>query len=142
MTKKDAEVFGLKRAASGLWSARLSTPRDRWQDVGKAYGTRSSIRQEFLKSLQTHDKQEAIRRRGPALDALRTQVNGRLEAIGKKPLSGDWVPDWATPEKAIEAGLRYRQRIEQASDDYDPAEGLKPGEAAEGAAASSGQANH
>ncbi|MCP1271942.1 tyrosine-type recombinase/integrase, partial [Acetobacter cerevisiae] len=90
-------------------------------------------RQEFLKSLQTHDKQEAIRRRGPALDALRTQVNGRLEAIGKKPLSGDWVPDWATPEKAIEAGLRYRQQIEQASEDYDPAEGLNPGEAAEGA---------
>ncbi|KXV74344.1 hypothetical protein AD953_12035 [Acetobacter malorum] len=133
MTKKDAEVFGLKRAASGLWSARLSIPRDRWHDVGKAYGTKSGIRQEFLKSLQTHDKQEAIRRRGPALDALRTQVNGRLEAIGKKPLSGDWVPDWATPEKAIEAGLRYRQQIEQASDDYDPAEGLNPGEAAEGA---------
>ncbi|MCP1230646.1 hypothetical protein NKW46_06035, partial [Acetobacter indonesiensis] len=120
--KKDAEVFGLKRAASGLWSARLSIPRDRWQDVGLAYQTKSGIRQEFLKSLQTHDKQEAIRRRGKALDALRNQVNGKLEAIGKKPLSGDWTPDWATPEKAVETGLHYRQQIEQASDEYDPAE--------------------
>ena len=74
MTKKDAEVFGLKRAASGLWSARLSIPRDRWHDVGQAYGTKSGIRQEFLKSLQTHDKQEAVRQRGPPLEALCSQV--------------------------------------------------------------------
>ncbi|MFS8370445.1 tyrosine-type recombinase/integrase [Acetobacter indonesiensis] len=130
--KKDAEVFGLKRAASGLWSARLSIPRDRWHDVGLAYQTKSGIRQEFLKSLQTHDKQEAIRRRGKALDALRNQVNGKLEAIGKKTLSGDWTPDWATPEKAVEAGLHYRQQIEQASDAYDPAEDYEACTVAEG----------
>ncbi|WP_156476966.1 hypothetical protein [Acetobacter malorum] len=84
-------MFGLKRAASGLWSARLSIPipRDRWQDVGQAYGTKSGIRQEFLKSLQTHDKQEAVKRRGPALEALCFQVNEKRAAIGKPHLEGD-----------------------------------------------------
>ncbi|KFL90045.1 hypothetical protein AmDm5_1312 [Acetobacter malorum] len=83
-------MFGLKRAASGLWSLRFSIPPDRWQDVGQAYGTKSGIRQEFLKSLPTHDKQEAVKRRAPTLEALRFQVNEKRAAIGKPHLEGDW----------------------------------------------------
>nr|WP_298795128.1 hypothetical protein [uncultured Acetobacter sp.] len=61
-----------------MWSARLSIPRDRWQDVGLAYGTKSGIWQEFLRSLQTYDKQASVKRRGPSLEALRSQVNEKL----------------------------------------------------------------
>lgn len=113
MPKKDAEVFGLKRAASGLWSARLSIPRDRWQDVGLAYGTESGIRQEFLKSLQTHDRQEAIRRRGPALEALRSQVNEKLAVIGKPALEGDWKAQ-SVVERAVADALSAKEEIENA----------------------------
>lgn len=82
--KKDAEtMFGLRRAASGLWSARLSIPRNRWKDVGQAFQTKSGIRQDFVKSLQTKDKQEAIQRRDAALAALRSVVNEKLREIGQ-----------------------------------------------------------
>lgn len=113
-------MFGLKRAASGLWSARLSIPRDRWQDVGLAYGTKSGIRQEFLKSLQTHDKQEAIRRRGPALEALRSQVNEKLAAIGKPLLEGEWKA-LSVVERAVADALSAKEEIEKASTAYSPA---------------------
>lgn len=120
--KKDAEkMFGLRRAASGLWSARLSIPRNRWKDVGQAFQTKSGIRQDFVKSLQTKDKQEAIQRRDAALAALRSVVNEKLREIGKPPLGGEWeASGMGITEKAVVDALSARKQIDQASDAYEP----------------------
>lgn len=75
MTKKDADMFGLKQTGGKAWSARLTIPRDRQRDVGEAFGTKSGTKQDAIMSLQTRDKNEAIQRRGAALEALRSQVN-------------------------------------------------------------------
>lgn len=112
-------MFGLRRATSGLWSARLSIPRDRWEDVGQAFGTKSGIRQDFVKSLQTKDKQEAIKRRDAALAALRTQVNGKLAEIGKPPLGGAWESGLSVTDKAVQDGLSAKKQLDAASDNYD-----------------------
>lgn len=118
--ENDAKMFGLRRATSGLWSARLSIPRDRWEDVGQAFCTKSGIRQDFVKSLQTKDKQEAIKRRDAALAALRTQVNEKLAEIGKPPLGGAWESGLSVTDKAVQDGLSAKKQLDAASDDYDP----------------------
>ena len=120
MPKKDAEMFGLKQTGGKTWSARLSIPRDRWQDVGEAFGTKSGIKQDLVMSLQTRDKNEAIQRRGAALEALRSQVNEKLAESGKPPLEGDWKPRTVT-ERAVNDALFAKQQIENASTAYAPA---------------------
>nr|WP_317214103.1 DUF6538 domain-containing protein [Gluconobacter sp. GP1] len=74
MTKKalqDDDMHGLRRTGGLTWSARLSIPRDRWSDAGKAFGTTSGIKQEVIRSIGTQDAKEAIRRRDRALAAMR-----------------------------------------------------------------------
>ncbi len=113
-------MFGLKQTGGKTWSARLSIPRDRWQDVGEAFGTKSGIKQDLVMSLQTRDKNEAIQRRGAALEALRSQVNEKLAESGKPPLEGDWKPRTVT-ERAVNDALFAKQQIEDASAAYSPA---------------------
>lgn len=113
-------MFGLKQTGGKTWSARLSIPRDRWQDVGEAFGTKSGIKQDLVMSLQTRDKNEAIQRRGAALEALRSQVNEKLAESGKPPLEGDWKPRTVT-ERAVNDALFAKQQIEDASTAYSPA---------------------
>lgn len=67
----------LKKTGGDTWSARLSIPRNRWADVGEAYGTKSGIKQEVIRSLGTRDKHEALRRRDKALAVLRAEVGPR-----------------------------------------------------------------
>lgn len=119
MTKKDADMFGLKQTGGKAWSARLTIPRDRQRDVGEAFGTKSGTKQDAIMSLQTRDKNEAIQRRGAALEALRSQVNEKLAAIGKPPLEGDWRPRTVT-ERAVNDALLAKKAIEEASTAYSP----------------------
>ncbi|GAL97055.1 hypothetical protein AA0312_1625 [Acetobacter tropicalis NRIC 0312] len=118
-TEKDSDMFGLKLTGGRTWSARLSIPRDRWQDVGLAYQTKSGIKQDAIMSLQTRDKNEAIQRRGAALEALRSQVNEKLAAIGKRPLEGDWKPR-TVAERAVNDALSAKKVIAEASTAYSP----------------------
>ncbi len=112
-------MFGLKQTGGKTWSARLTIPRDRQRDVGEAFGTKSGIKQDAIMSLQTRDKNEAIQRRGAALEALRSQVNEKLAAIGKRPLEGNWKPRTVT-ERAVTDALSAKQVIEEASTAYSP----------------------
>ncbi|KXV15985.1 hypothetical protein AD933_07770 [Acetobacter malorum] len=122
----------IKRGNS--YSVRFNVPEDRVQDVGRVFGAKNGRKTEIVRTLQTRDYREALKRRDVALAAIRATVDAKLLEEGLAPLSEDFTPDWwASPVKAVEAGHHYRQQIEQTSDDYDPAEGLKPGEAVEGA---------
>ncbi|MGV4878070.1 phage integrase SAM-like domain-containing protein [Acetobacter indonesiensis] len=122
----------LKRG--GTYYVRFNVPEDRVEDVGRAFRAKNGKKTEIVRTLQSRDYREALKRRDAALEAIRNQVNAKLIEIGFAPLHGNFMPDWwATPEKAVEAGLHYRKQIEQASDVYDPAEGIFPGTIAEGA---------
>ncbi|WP_218026280.1 DUF6538 domain-containing protein [Acetobacter indonesiensis] len=121
----------LKRG--GTYYVRFNVPEDRVEDVGHVLRAKNGKKTEIVRTLQTRDYREALKRRDAALEVIRNQVNDKLIEIGFAPLHGDLMPDWwATPEKAVETGQHYRQQIEQASDDYDPAEGIVPGTVAEG----------
>lgn len=78
-------MHGLKLTGGKTYSARLSIPKDRWQDVGRVYRTKSGIKQEVIRSLQTRDAREAIRRRDKALAEMRAEVDHRLIQAGLKP---------------------------------------------------------
>ncbi|GBQ05322.1 hypothetical protein AA14362_0363 [Acetobacter cerevisiae DSM 14362] len=122
----------IKRGNS--YSVRFNVPEDRVQDVGRVFGAKNGRKTEIVRTLQTRDYREAMKRRDVALAAIRATVDAKLVEEGLPPLSEDFTPEWwASPVKAVEAGHHYRQQIEQASDDYDPAEGLVPGTIAEGA---------
>ncbi|MEN3166152.1 hypothetical protein [Gluconobacter sp. OJB] len=78
MTNKvleDDDMHGLRRTGGLAYSAHLSIPRDRWADAGKAFGTKTGIKQEVVRSLGTREKQEAIRRRDKALAAMREDLD-------------------------------------------------------------------
>ncbi|NHN90290.1 site-specific integrase [Acetobacter conturbans] len=113
--------------------ARFFIPKDRWLDVGKALKSSTGQRRDVIRTLETRDRKEALRRRGAALEAIRAEVNDKLQAINLKPLHGDWQPQkgWSTPEKAVETAHIYREQIERASDDYDPLEGGRDEELSE-----------
>ncbi|KGB23404.1 Phage integrase [Acetobacter pomorum] len=72
-------MHGLKLTGGNAYSARLSIPKDRWQDVGRVYSTKSGIKQEIIRSLQTRDPKEAIKRRDKALAEMRAEVDRRLK---------------------------------------------------------------
>lgn len=58
-------------------------------------GASRGIRQEIVRTLNTTDRSEALRRCGPALSVIRSEIDEALQAAGKRPLS-DWTPDWTT----------------------------------------------
>ena len=78
---------------------RLTIPRDRWADVGKAMGAATGIRREVVRTLQTGDHREAQRRRDEGLNACRQAVDAALRKGGYAPLT-DWTANWA--ERAVE----------------------------------------
>lgn len=108
-------MHGLRRTGGLTWSVRLSIPRDRWTDAGKAFGTATGIKQELIRSLGTRDKQEAIKRRDKALAAMREDLDTRLVAAGLLPIHGHWQPDWMKPENLIADALDARREIQNAS---------------------------
>ena len=116
-------MHGLKRTGGLTWSVRLSIPRDRWTDAGKAFRTATGIKQELIRSLGTRDKQEAIKRRDKALAAMREDLDTRLVAAGLLPIHGHWQPDWMKPENLIADALDARRELqsvsERADDDFD-----------------------
>ncbi|NVN40514.1 hypothetical protein HUK82_08045, partial [Ameyamaea chiangmaiensis] len=106
MTRQVSEErHGLRLTGGKTYAARLSIPRERWADVGRAYGTRTGVRQELVRSTQTRDRHEAIRRRGKVLERLRAEVDAKLAAIGLPPLHGTWCPDWMTEERLVADAL-------------------------------------
>lgn len=121
----------LKRGNS--YYVRFNVPEDRRADVGRVYGAAGGKKDDIVRTLSTRDYREALKRRDNALEAIRREVNDKLTAANLLPLHGEYAPHWwATPEKAVEAGLHYRQQIERASDAYEEVEGLIPGTRAEG----------
>ncbi|ANA13378.1 DUF6538 domain-containing protein [Acetobacter oryzifermentans] len=94
-------MHSLKLTGGKAYSARLSIPKDRWQDVGRVYSTKSGIKQEIIRSLQTRDPKEAIKRRDKALAEMRAEIDRRLTQAGLKPLHGNWCPEWATEDKLV-----------------------------------------
>ncbi len=66
----------------GLYYVRFIIPKDRWQDAGKVLGSRTGIRKDILKSLQTRTHKDALRLRDAALEAIRKQLNRRLVDAG------------------------------------------------------------
>ncbi len=75
--------------------ARLTILQDRWEDVGRAYGSKGGIKREVVRTLQTRDRAEALRRREPALAALRQEVDAALKRAKLRPLT-DWTADWTS----------------------------------------------
>ncbi|GBR57244.1 hypothetical protein AA18889_1071 [Acetobacter senegalensis DSM 18889] len=109
-------MHGLKLTGGKTYSARLNIPKDRWQDVGRVYRTKSGIKQEVIRSLQTRDAREAIRRRDKALAEMRAEVDHRLIQAGLKPLHGAWCPEWATEDRIVSDALAARQEIQEQPD--------------------------
>ena len=81
----------LKRGST--YFVRLSIPRDRWADVGKAMGAPGGVRREVVRTLQTADFREAQRRREEGLMAAREMVDTALRKHRLAPLT-DWTADW------------------------------------------------
>jgi len=87
----------LKRG--GTYFVRLTIPRDRWADVGKAMGAASGIRREVVRTLQTTSFREAQRRRDEGLAAASEMVDASLRKHRLAPLT-DWTATWMN--RAIE----------------------------------------
>ncbi|WP_249211929.1 DUF6538 domain-containing protein [Gluconobacter cerinus] len=122
MTKKalqDDDMHGLRRTGGLTWSVRLSIPRDRRADAGKAFGAKSGIKQEVIRSLGTRDKHEAIRRRDKALAVMRGDLDAKLVAAGFLPIHGHWQPDWMNEDRLLTEALDARREITATSDRTD-----------------------
>ena len=122
MTKKalqDDDMHGLRRTGGLTWSVRLSIPRDRWSDAGKAFGTKTGIKQEVIRSLGTQDAKEAIRRRDKALAVMREDLDAKLVAAGFLPIHGHWQPDWMNEDQLLTEALEARREIGSVSDSVD-----------------------
>ncbi len=92
-------MHGLRRTGGQAYSAHLSIPRDRWADAGKAFGTKTGIKQEVVRSLGTREKQEAIRRRDKALAAMREDLTG-----------------WMAEDRLLNGAFEARREIAATSD--------------------------
>ncbi|MBF0892082.1 hypothetical protein HKD28_11785 [Gluconobacter sp. LMG 1744] len=112
-------MHGLRRTGGQAYSVRLSIPRDRWADAGKAFGTKTGIKQEVVRSLGTREKQEAIRRRDKALAAMREDLDAKLVAAGFLPIHGHWKPDWMAEDRMLSEALEARRQIGSVSDSVD-----------------------
>jgi hypothetical protein len=84
---------------------RLTIPRDRWADVGRALGAAGGVKREVVRTLQTGDYREAVARRDAGLAAVRELVDGALKRARLRPLT-DWIADW--PRRAVELAAAAR----------------------------------
>lgn len=76
----------------------------------------------MVRTLKTHDRAEALRRRDQAQAAIVAEINVRLAAIGLPSLHGDWCPPWASDEALVSEALTIREQIAQASNRPDAEE--------------------
>ena len=68
-------------------------------------GAAGGVKREVVRTLGTTDRQEAKRRRQPALVAIQATIEAALRAAGLPPLT-DWTADWATHAVGLRAILR------------------------------------
>jgi integrase len=87
------------------WFARLTLPRDRWGDVGRAYKAASGVKREVVRTLQTTDRREAGTRLKTALAAIQAEVEDRLRAAGLAPLTA-WKVTWMDRAGELRGALR------------------------------------
>ncbi|MBS0980186.1 hypothetical protein JK174_05185 [Acetobacter thailandicus] len=115
-----------RRSGAQTWSVRFHIPRERRSDVGKAYKTQSGQKSEIVKTLQTTCRKEAMGRRQKALDAIRAEIDAKLQAIGLLPLHGEWKPEWAfawaEERHALDEALEAKKEIEKAATREDEVE--------------------
>lgn len=93
----------LKRGST--YFVRLTIPRDRWADVGRAMIAAGGLKREVVRTLQTGDYREAQKRREAGLAAAREMVDAALRRARLEPLT-DWTADWAA--RAIERREQFR----------------------------------
>lgn len=91
---------------------RLTIPRERWADVGRALGAAGGLKREVVRTLQTGDYREATARRDAGLSALRELVDAALKRTGLRPLT-DWTADWQG--RAVQLGDATRSRADVVS---------------------------
>ncbi|MFT9219995.1 hypothetical protein [Gluconobacter oxydans] len=103
----------------GGYYVRFIVPKDRWRDVGAALGSRTGIRRDVLKSLQTRERKTALKLRDAALEAIRRSLNLKLAEAGLPPLHGDAVPEWMNEESLVSEALEARREIAATSDRTD-----------------------
>jgi len=72
---------------------RLTIPRERWADVGRALGAAGGLKREVVRTLQTGNYREAMARRDAGLTAVRELVDLALKRAKLRPLT-DWTADW------------------------------------------------
>ena len=94
-TKEPQDMSHIRRIGHTLY-ARFTIPKDRWADCD---------RREVVRTLQTGDLKEARKRIGPALEAIREDLNGKLMAKGLPALSGDWVPSWGSQRGIVDEAV-------------------------------------
>lgn len=82
--------------------ARVTIPKDRWEDVG---------RREVVRTLNTRDLKEARARRRKAVAAIHEEVSLELARRGLPPLDSGWTPSWQAE------ALSVRTEIATASDE-------------------------
>ncbi|KON63925.1 phage integrase family protein [Komagataeibacter europaeus] len=115
-----------RRTGAQTWSVRFHVPRERREDVGKAFGAKSGHKAEVVRTLNTTDRNEAMGRRALAIEKIRVEIDARLQAIGLPPLHGDWKPEWAfawaEEDNATAEALEARQEIARASTREDQTE--------------------
>lgn len=95
--------------------ARLTIPQDRWADVGKAMGAKAGLKRELVRTLETRDRREALRRRDAAIEAMRADVDAALRRARLKPLS-DWTAAWEV--RAAERREQMRRGVSEVVGHY------------------------
>lgn len=105
-TAQGADDMHNLRRIGLTWYARFIVPKDRWADVGRVTGAKNGKRREVVRTLETRDLKEARKRRPAALEAIRSDLNGRLEAARLRPLDDGWAPSWQAEAMSASAELR------------------------------------
>jgi integrase len=76
-------------------------------------GAKSGQMREVVRTLETRDHREAVKRRSKAVQAIEAEINEKLSAAGLPPLGDRWCPSWH------DEALSAREEIRRASDQVD-----------------------
>ena len=77
----------------GRWSVRVSFPKERWADIGRAMGASNGLKRDISRTLETSSRREAEDRKHEAAAAIRAEVDVKLAKAKLRPLT-DWTADW------------------------------------------------
>ncbi|WP_143216884.1 site-specific integrase [Acetobacter orientalis] len=124
VNSEENKMTGLRRIGQ-TWYIRVQIPKDRQADAGRAFGTRSGIKEDHQKTLETRDRLEAIKRRPMALLSVTHEINTKLKAAGFVPLDEDWTPQWANDATLVTEALSARKEILSASTTQDQSERIQ-----------------